>query len=178
MVFEVTEEIAEYDPALRLSWQEGGSWPHSNHFHFNEAVVAAYLKLRGYHVLRDFSSTRLDPGGLVAPFETQLLHAVVGPEVSDFFRTELADATACGTGEPDLFVFREEHQHDPKVRYLDPRLWFFVEVKGPGDVVQPAQKAFWHEVAKRGDLGLGPDRIRLFRTVPIGALHTPGLVEY
>ena len=53
-----------------------------------------------------------------------------------------------------------------------------MRVKGPGDRVQGYQKTFWREVAKRTDLGLGPERIRLFRTTPIGVECQLGTVEY
>jgi hypothetical protein len=176
--FRVQEELAEYDPDLRRSTQEGGSWPHPNHYHFNEAVVASYFLLRGYQVLRGFSSTRLDIKHPIASLSTRILHQVVGPDVSNFFLTELAGATGHGSGEPDLFVFREEHPEDPKIGYPDPRLWFFVEVKGPGDRVSSNQKRFWREVAKRSDLGLGPERIRLFKTAPFGKARQLNVVEY
>lgn len=178
MTFRVGEEVAEYDPALRLSWEEGGSWPHAHHYHFHEAVVASHFILRGYHVLREYAFTRPDADRPIASFSTRLFHAVVGPEVSSFFLTHMASVTQQGSGQPDLFVFREEHPRDPKVRYPDPRLWFFVEVKGPGDQVKPSQKVFWREVAIRDDLGLGPERIRLFRTVPRGEPYELNEVEY
>jgi len=167
--FEVEEEVAYYDLERRLSWQEGGLWPHLNHYNFHEAVVAAYFVLRGYHVLWDYSSTSLLSKRPVARTSSQLFHEVVGPDVSAFFLGDLATATRGGSGQPDLFVFREEEPPaDKKVKYLDPRLWFFVEVKGPRDRVGPNQRAFWKAVAERTDLGLGPERIRLFRTAPCG----------
>lgn len=177
-MFRVQVEIAEYDPALQKSWDEGGSWPHSNHYHFHEAVVASYFILRGYHVLREYSCTRSAGNRPITSFQTGLFHAVVGPEVSAFFLSHIASSTHQGSGQPDLFVFRGEHLHDPKVSYSDPRLWFFVEVKGPSDQVRPYQKAFWREVASRSDLGLGPERIRLFRTAPRGEPYRLQEVEY
>ncbi len=175
MPFTVTEEVAWYDPERRLSWREGGEWPHPNHFHFHESVVAAHFIMRGYHVLRDCGCTRdFDSGRPLSVHSTRLLHDVVGSEATEFMTGELAEATASGTGEPDLFVFREEHPNDPKYHYDDPRLWFFVEVKGPEDVVSEDQKAFWHKVAER----FGSDRIRLFRTCPHGENFEPEDVEY
>lgn len=175
MAFVVWEEIAYYDPDSRLAWDEGGQWPHANHYHFNEAVVASRFVLQGYTVLRDFSSTRPHVKRRpLAAHSTALLHDVVGAEASAFFSQELEAATDGGTGEPDLFVFREDHPNDPKYRYPDEREWFFVEVKGPGDVVSEEQKHFWHLVAER----LGESRIRLFRTAPVGEAVELETVEY
>jgi len=173
-IFTVVEEVVPYNPEQRRSWQEGGSWPHSHHFNFHEAVVAAHFTLLGYHVLWDYSSTGFGPNRPVARASSRLLHEVVGPDVSAFFLGDLADATRGGSGQPDLFVFREDSSADPKVKYLDPRLWFFIEVKGPDDSVHSNQKAFWREVALR----LGQDKIRLFRTVPDGTEYTPQPVQY
>ena len=178
MSFEVTQEVAYYDPHRRSSWQEGGLWPQSTHGGFAEAVVASHFVLLGYHVLTQFSSTGLGKSRSVTEHSTALLHAVVGPTVSEFFRTGLSQATAQGSGQPDLFVFREETPNDPKIVYRDPRRWFFVEVKGPGDRVRPNQKAFWRAVAERTDLGLGPEHIRLFRTAPDGEVPDLKTLEY
>jgi hypothetical protein len=175
MGFTVDEEIAYYDPEDRRSWDEGGTWPHSHHYHFNEAVVAAHFVLQGYHVLRDFSSTRPQlKRRPLAAHSTALLHDIVGSEASAFFQGELEAATRGGTGEPDLFVFREDHPRDPKYRFVDDRDWFFVEVKGPGDVVGDEQRRFWHLVAER----LGEGRIRLFRTAPRGETFGADSIAY
>jgi hypothetical protein len=176
--FQVEEEVAYYDPEQRISWPEGGAWPHANHGGFAESVVAAHFVLLGYHVLTQFSSTGLGKSRSVTEHSTALLHAVVRPTVSEFFRTGLSQATAQGAGQPDLFVFREETPNDPKIVYRDPRRWFFVEVKGPGDRVRPNQKAFWRAVAERTDLGLGPEHIRLFRTAPDGEVPDLKTLEY
>lgn len=178
MTFCVEEELAHYDPRWRLSCQEGGEWPHPNHYHFNEAVVASHFLLRGYRVLRGYSATWAEPDDSLSGLWTRLLHAVVGPEVRNFLVTELAAKTAGGSGEPDLFVFREEYPNDPKIRYLDSRRWFFVEVKGPGDKVGDNQRAFWRALAERPDLGLGPERIRLFKTAERGKSRQLKSLEY
>jgi len=173
-VFTVEEELVFYDPDLRRSWQEGGDWPHLNHFNFHEAVVAAHFTLRGYHALWDYSATGTKVLRPVARASSNLLQEVVGPEISAFFLNELSDVTNGGSGQPDLFVFREDAPGDPKVRYADPRLWFFAEVKGPGDSVRDNQRTFWREVALR----VGPERIRLFRTLPLGEDCEPQVITY
>lgn len=175
VAFTVQEEVAFYDPESRRAWDEGGTWPHSNHYHFNEAVVAAHFVLLGYQYLRAFSSTKPSVARRpLAAHSTALLHDIVGPDVSTFFTQDLAAATNAGTGEPDLFVFREEHPNDPKHRYLDDRDWFFVEVKGPGDLVSAQQKHFWRCVAEK----LGQGRVRLFRTAPYGEPPVLEVIDY
>lgn len=179
MEFNVREELAEYDSALRVAWPDGGTWPHSNHYGFNEAVVAAHFALRGYEVLRHFRVAHTATGDPVVDHTTALMHAVVGPEVSDFFASTLDEITNHGSGQPDLFIFRApDNPNDPKIRFGDPRLWFFVEVKGPGDKVQSYQRTFWRAVAEQEDLGLGPDRIRLFRTAPTGTAPELKILGY
>lgn len=56
--------------------------------------------------------------------------------------------------------------NDPKIKFRDPRLWFFVEIKGPNEGIRKTQKEYWRAIAEREDIGLGPHRIRLFRVVP------------
>lgn len=171
MSFSVQEEFADYSPSARVSWSDGGSWPHSNHYGFHEAVVSAHFVLLSYHVLRDFRVSSPQTGNPLLDHTTALAHAVVGPEITAYFVNELPELTNSGSGQPDLFVFRApDNPADLKIHYRDPRLWFFVEVKGPGDVVQPYQETFWRAIAERSDIGLGPERIRLFRTAPEGTM--------
>ena len=177
-MFEVREEIVYYDEASRRSWKEGGPWPHENHFGFYEAVVAAHFTMQGYQVVRRFTSTRPGDDRSVLGIYTKLFHAVVGDAVSAFFTHEIASMSAMAGGQPDLFVFREEHPNDPHIRYADPRLWFFVEAKGLGDAVRENQKLIWRKIAERVDIGLGPDRIRLFRVVPRGKPYAARVVRY
>jgi hypothetical protein len=174
--FEVEEELVHYDPERRRAWPEGGDWPHSNHFGFNEAVVASHFLLRGYHVVGDYCSTSSVDGRRARAHYTSMVHDVVGSDVSEFLKTDLAALCPDGSGEPDLFVFREETPNDPKIAYSNPLLWFFAEVKGPGDQVRDTQTRWWRAVAERTDIGLGPERIRLFRTAPAGEI--PELLSY
>ena len=177
--FTVTESIIHYDPELRESVAYGGTWPHSNHFGFVEAATAAHYIQRGYNVLREFCTTSREVrhGGL-AYHSTQLLHDIVGPEVSEYFTTEVAEVCRNGSGEPDLFMFRAFNPNDPKVSYPEGPSWFFAEVKGPRDVVRENQKLFWRRLVSRPDLGLGPDRLVLVRAVPVGASVTPATIDY
>jgi len=175
-IHRVEEELVYFDPGDRLSWQEGGVWPHSNHCGFVEAIAAAYFVKRGYHVLREFCTTKREVGrsGSLLRHSTHLMHDVVGEEVSSFLCSELVTRNRNGSGEPDLFVFREDHPNDPKIHYADPRPWFFVEVKGPGDSVRDNQKTWWSEFADR----FGSDQIRLVRVAPIGEVIEPATIEY
>ena len=171
----VTEEIVYFDPEDRLTWPDGGPWPQSSGGGFVEAAVAAYFTLRGYHVLQQFRTTsRTVSKRPVIRHSTELLYDVVGEEVSDFLRNELALDNPQDSGQPDLFIFREETPNDPKINYEDPRVWFFVEVKGPGDQVRDNQKAWWAALASR----FGPERIRLARVVQSGDESEPAVVEY
>lgn len=161
MSFHPIEELVTYRPESRLSWSEGGSWPHQNHFHFNEAVVSAHLTLLGYQVLRDYG---IRPSKRATTnLSTQILHAVVGKSASEYLLGDAFDRATDGlSGLPDLFVYRAlSPENDPKVVYVDCD-WFFVEVKGPGDHVHANQQAFLHAVAGE----LGTDRARVYRTVP------------
>lgn len=174
MAFSVLEQVVEYDPARRLSWQEGGSWPHSNHFHFHEAAAAAHFTLLGYQVLRDYG---LRPAKrATTTHATEILHSVVGPDVSAFLVSDaFSGATDDGSGLPDLFLFRAlDPEADPKIKYADACPWFFVEVKGPGDRVQDNQKVFWRAIAEK----YGPQHIRLVRTTPNGTICSPEEVTY
>jgi len=174
MGFCVMEQLVEYDPVRRLSWQADGTWPHANHFHFHEAVVSAHFILLGYNALRDYGIEKSHKSQTT--HATQILHSVVGPVASEFLlSSRFSEATDGRSGLPDLFVFRAlAPANDPKVRYKDPADWFFVEVKGPGDRVGENQKKFWHAVAEE----LGPERIKLFKTTPKGTPCCTGEVEY
>lgn len=172
---QVVEKLVFFNPDDRKSWQEGGLWPHSTHGGFAEAAAAAHYLLRGYQVLYDFCTTNRDISGRTQLVQsTRYMHAVVGDEVSDFLCTELAAHNPRGHGEPDLFVFREDRPRDPKYHFDDQRLWFFVEVKGPGDSVRDNQRAWWSEFADR----FGSERIELVRVVPQGQNPTPQTIEY
>jgi hypothetical protein len=98
---------------------------------------------------------------------------VVGKEVAEFLLDVVAPQIRSQDGLPDLFVFREDRPNDPKVRFEDPHLWFWVEVKGAGESIRNTQKRFWRLIADRPDLGLGPERLRLFRALPSGSAHNP-----
>jgi len=175
-IHRVKEELVYFDSDDRRSWQEGGVWPHSTHGGFVEAIAAAYFIKQGYQVLSEFCTTRRKvgrPHGLLQ-HSTLLMHDVVGDEVDSFLCSEMAAHNSKGYGEPDLFVFREDHPNDPKIHFDDPRLWFFVEVKGPGDSVRDNQKAWWSEFADR----FGSDRIRLVRVAPAGQAIEPKIIEY
>jgi hypothetical protein len=174
----ITPELVTYDPLMRRSWKEGGEWPNADLYYFHEAVVAAHFVLRGYHVLRDYLATRTKGRRSLTTHYSGIFHDVVGPRASAFFMEELDKIAPGSIGQPDLFVFREETANDPRVHYEDPRFWFFVEVKGSGDRIGRNQRAFWREVAKRDDIGLGPQRIRLFRTAPVGRSVNLEAIQY
>lgn len=174
----VKPELVTYDPSIRRSWKNGGEWPNADLYYFHEAVVASHFVLRGYHVLRDYLATRAKGRRSLTTHYSRIFHEVVGPQASAFFMEELDKIAPGSIGQPDLFVFREKNTNDPRVRYGDPRLWFFVEVKGPGDRVGKNQRVFWREVAMREDIGLGPQRVRLFRTAPHGSVINLEPVRY
>ena len=173
--YSVTEEIVHFNPDDRMSWEDGGHWPHLYHGGFVEAVVAAHFIMRGYYVLQQFRTTSQAVSKRpVIWHSTELLYDVVGQEVSDFLRNEAAMGNPEDSGQPDLFVFREESPNDPKIRYDDPRLWFFVEVKGPGDQVRANQKTWWSALASK----CGSERIRLARAIPAGEETESAVIEH
>jgi hypothetical protein len=178
MNFSVTETVVEYDPRLRLSWKEGGSWPHSNHYGFHETVVAAHFTLLGYHAFYEYSVTKDPQDDSRKDFNCRVFRSVVGDEVAVWLRTAFGTDD---TGQPDLFVYRDpDNPNDPKIRYSDPLLWLWVEVKGvhSGQVesVRGTQKAFWRLIASH-EL-LGPERIRLVRAIPKGSTYQPRTISY
>jgi hypothetical protein len=160
----ITESSVFFTPADGALWDEA----HANRSGFVEAFVASLYVARGYHVLRDFCTTSRDvkPVGGLKWHSTQLLHDVVGETVSDFLCTDLAARNPLGYGEPDLFVFREEHPNDPKIHFPDDHPWFFVEVKGPGDKVREGQTVFWGELED----AFGHDLVRLVRVAQLGTV--------
>jgi hypothetical protein len=163
--YSLTEEIVKYDRSRRLSYKEDGDWPHPNHYGFHEAVAAAHFILRGYHVLTDYSTTYPKTSRLVKRHYSTIFREIVGQEITDFMQ-KLRRRYGVDSGQPDLFVFREETPNDPKIKFRDPRLWFFVETKGPNEGIRKTQKEYWRAIAEREDIALGPHRIRLFRVVP------------
>jgi len=177
-IYTITEHLVCYDPGLQLSWAEGGTWPHKNHYGFHEAVVAAHFRLLGYEVLHDYNSTKKSATRPVCNFYTKLFHEIIGERISHFLRTEVRGRLNADYGQPDLFVFREERPNDPKIQYPDPLLWFFVEVKGPGESIRDTQLVYWRLIADREDLGLGPKRIRLYRALRKGTRQKPQTFEY
>jgi hypothetical protein len=123
----LTETIVRYNPCDRLSWNEGGVWPHKNHFGFHEAVVIAHLALRGYQCISQYSTTSPPKGNSISDFYTGIFRNVVGSEISDFLTNSLDN----DAGQPDLFVFRPpDNPKDPKIKYQESLVWFWVEVKG------------------------------------------------
>jgi hypothetical protein len=161
-----------FTPEEALEWDS----EHDNRAGFVEAVVAAHYVRRGYHVLRDFCTTdrEVAPKDGLKWHSTQLLHDVIGSAVSQYLCSQLASRNRLGYGEPDLFVFREAHPNDPKLHFLDPRLWFFVEIKGPRDKVRDNQLAFWSDLAD----GTGDNRLVLARVAPVGTRPRLETVEY
>jgi hypothetical protein len=176
--FEVTAKAVRYDREQRRSWKDGGEWPHANLYHFYEAVAASHFTMRGYHVLRDYLATRTKASRPLVEDYSRIFHRVVGPEASAFFLEHMEDVAPAGVGQPDLFVFREEAPNDPGLYFPDSLLWFFVEVKGAGDSIRDNQLRFWRAVASRPDLGLGPERIRLIRVLPMDADFQSEVVAY
>jgi hypothetical protein len=176
--YAITEELVYYDPKLKLSWAEGGAWPHPNHYWFHEAVVAAHFRLRGYESLHDYNSTKAFARRPICNYFTQLFHYIIGARISEFLITEAKQTLGADHGQPDLFIFREDRPNDPKIRYPDSLLWFFVEVKGPGENIRDTQLKYWRLIADSEDLDLGPKRIRLHRALPEGAQYQPRTFEY
>ena len=175
----VTEEVAYYEPGLNLSWAEGGTWPHKNHYGFAEAVVCSYFILRGYKVLTRYSATGQTEPDFLTKANNRIFREVVGSKIANYLRDEYRAGRLDDRGEPDLFVFRrEDNPEDPKIKYADDRTWFFVEAKNEKDRVRETQKRFWRAVAEREDLGMGPSRIRVFRVLPNGARFEPVMTEY
>jgi hypothetical protein len=160
--YSLTEEIVTYDPSRRLSYKEDGDWPHPNHYGFREAVVAAHFILRGYHVLTDYSTTYPKTSRLVKRHYSAIFREIVGQKMADFMQ-KMARKYGVDSGQPDLFVFQQETPKDPKIKY---RPWFFAEIKGPNEGIRKTQKEYWRAIAEREDIGLGPQRISLFRVVP------------
>ena len=182
--YTTTEKIVRYDPKWRLSSEDGGDWPHRNHYEFHEAVVAAHLRLQGYIALRDYTST-LDysfaRGSNVRPalkYISKLFHEIIGPKVSEFMKTELKQTLGGNFGQPDLFVFQAFNPTDPKILYKDPLPWFFAEVKGPDDTISDNQFKYWRLIAYREDLDLGEKRIRQYRSLPGGMKYERQTIEY
>lgn len=176
--YSLLTETIFFNPKDRRSWKDGGDWPHESLYYYYEAFVAAYFTMRGFHVIRDYVATRNQASRNLTTNYTRIFHDVVGEMASRFFTEELDKYCPAGRGQPDLFVFREEFSNDPRVKYPDPSKWFFVEVKGPRDQVSENQKRFWRAVAERTDIGLGPERIRLFRVLPEGATDAEAEVWY
>ncbi len=176
--FRVTTEYISFDPRLRRSWEQGGSWPHANLYYFYEAVVAAHFTLLGHHAIFDYVATRAADKRPVRDHFTRIMHHVVGAEASRYLTTEVDQILRAGAGQPDLFVFRQAAPQDHRVKYPDARLWFFVEVKGPGDRIRENQKRFWRAIAERPDIGLGPERIRVIRPYPEGSQPDELTIEY
>ncbi len=174
---DTTEPLTITAEPFYFSQEDARRWDneHANRANFVEAIVAAHFVKRGYHVLRDFCTTNRDvqPVGSLKSHSTQLLHDVVGEEVSHFLCSDLAADNPLGYGEPDLFVFREDRP-DPKLMYSDPRLWFFVEVKGPKDTVRDNQTAYWRALAD----GSGENRLILARVAPAGTTPALDHIEY
>lgn len=162
--YSLTEEIVTYDPSSRLSYKEGGDWPHPNHYGFREAVVAAHFIRRGYHVLTDYSTTYPKTSRSVKRHYSTIFREIVGKEITDFMQ-ELGRDLGVDCGQPDLFVFQEEKPNDLKINF---RPWFFGETKGPNEGIRETQKKYWRAIAEGENIGLGPQRIRLFRVVPKG----------
>jgi hypothetical protein len=158
--FRIKEELIFYDPDLRLSVKEGGTWPHPNHYGFCEAVVAAHFIMRGYQVLTDYSASSRRPEREVKHHFSCLFRHVVGEKAAKYIGELGGDYR--GSGQPDVFVFCEGRSQDPKCDPLTK--WFFAEAKGK-DKVSDSQKKFWRAIAEREDIGLGPQRIKLFRAV-------------
>ena len=98
--------------------------------------------------------------------------------ISEFLITEARQALSADHGQPDLFVFRQDRPNDPKIRYPDSLLWFFVEVKGRGENIRDTQMKYWRLIADREDLDLGPKRIRLYRALPEGKQYEPETFAY
>ena len=178
MKFSVTETVVEYDPQQHLSWREGGAWPHSNHDWFHEAVVAAHFMLLGYHVFHEYSATKDIQDGSRRDYNSRIFRSIVGDEVVGWLRESFGSDDS---GQPDLFIYRDpDNPNDPKIRYIDPLLWFWVEVKGihNGRVepIRGTQKAFWRMIASH-EL-LGPERVRLVRAIPKGSTYQPRTISY
>lgn len=176
--FCVATETIWFDPEARRSWQQGGDWPHASLYYFYEAVVAAHFTMLGYHAISDYVATRASDKRPIRHHLTSIMHHVVGVDASRFLTSEVDQIARAGAGQPDLFVFRQATPNDPRVRYSDPRQWFFVEVKGPGDRVRENQKRFWRAIAGRPDLGLGEERIRVVRPCPQGSQSVDSIIEY
>jgi hypothetical protein len=178
MKFSVTEEVVEYDPHRRLSWREGGDWPHSNHYWFHESVVAAHFMLRGYHAFHEYSATKDIQDGSRRDYNSRIFRSIVGDDVVGWLRESFG---ADDSGQPDLFVYRDpDNSNDPKVKYKDPLLWFWVEVKGihhgKVETIRNTQKSFWRVIASWDFLG--EERIKLFRVVPKGFSYEPQRIMY
>lgn len=164
--FTIKEEIVYYKPEWRKPWTEKGTWPHENLYGFHEAVVGNDFRLRGYKVINDYSVTNINPSGMVTLHFTRLVHDFVGSLISQFFINDLKKVTGGDAGQPDLFVFHEDHPNDPKIMYPDDPdnlKWFFVECKGPDEAIRDTQLKFWRAIAEMNDLDLGPRRLKLFR---------------
>ena len=180
---EIKEEVIRYDPNERLSYDEGGEWPHLNHYGFHEAVVAAHFRRKGYIALHDYNCSydyTSEEKSSVRPIReyfTKLFHEIVKPQISEFMKTELKQTLGTDYGQPDLFVFQAFNFKDPKISYSD-LPWFFVEVKGPNETIRDTQLRYWRLIANRRDLGLGEERIRLFRAIPIGMKYEAHTFEY
>ncbi|PIX25722.1 MAG: hypothetical protein COZ69_02400 [Deltaproteobacteria bacterium CG_4_8_14_3_um_filter_45_9] len=179
--FRIKEHIVYYDPQRRRSWNEGGTWPHKNHYGFHEAVIAADFRLRGYEVIHDYSMTKTKPLRNVTNYFTKLVHGFVSRRATRFFTTELKEITGSDDGQPDLFVFHQDTPNDPKIRYPEyPEnlLWFFVECKGPDEAIRETQRKFWRAIAERDNIDLGIKRLNLFRALPEGYKYEPKEYEF
>ena len=167
------EEVAVFfTPDDAAAWDSA----HANRSGFVEALVAAHYVKQGYHVLREFCTTSRDvkPKGGLKWHSTQLLHDVVGSDVSCFLQEQMAGDNPLGYGEPDLFVFREPHPNDPKINFPDTREWFFVEVKGPRDKVRDNQLVFWGQLED----AFGPNLVTLVRVAREGSRPQLERVSY
>jgi hypothetical protein len=121
----IKEEVIHYDPKERLSYDEGGEWPHLKHYGFREAVVAAHFRWKGYMALHDYNCSydySPEEKSTVRPIRryfTKLFHEIVGSEISEFMKTELKKVLGADYGQPDLFVFQAFNSTDPKISYSD-----------------------------------------------------------
>ena len=183
MKFTIKEQIIYYQPEWRKPWTEKGSWPHENLYGFHEAVVGNDFRLRGYGVIHDYSVTNIVPPRMVTLHFTRLVHDFVGKSVSDFFINDIKRIIGGDAGQPDLFVFHEDHPNDPKIKYPDDPdnlRWYFVECKGPDEAIRDTQLKFWRAIAERDDLDLGSKRLKLFRALPVseGCQYEPNEYEF
>ena len=178
MKFTIKEQVVYYKPEWRKSWAEGGTWPHKNLYGFHEAVVATHFRLQGYEVIHDYSVTNITPPRLVTLHFTRLVHDFIGKAVSEFLINDLKRTIGGDGGQPDLFVFHEDTPNDPKIKYPENFLWFFVECKGPDETIRETQLKFWRMIAQRDDLDLGCKRMKLFRALPEGCQYEPKEYEF